>query len=154
MKEKILMTKEGVAQLKEDIQKARKELIEFRKTKADSTNVNDGRTWCDDEVEREESLIMSKIRSLKETLSKVIIIEATGSNDTVDINNIVTLEINCDSDIEVCRLRIIGATPKDFDEEVSINSPMGKAIFARKVGDEVSFEVNNVKTSVKILQIE
>ena len=154
MKEKIFMTKEGVAQLKEDIQNAKKELIEFRKTKADSTNVNDGRTWCDDEIEREESLIMSKINSLKETLGKVSIIEATGNHDTVDINNIVTLEINCDSDIETCRLKLIGATPKDFEEEFSINSPMGKAIFAKKVGDEVCFTVNNIKTSVKILQIE
>lgn len=154
MTEKILMTKEGIEQLKQEIKNAEQELVEFRKEKSEASFSIDGRTWCDDETERDESLIMSKIVSLKQTLNKVDIIEATGDSNTVDINNIVTLEINCDSDVEKCRVKLIGATPKNFYEEVSINSPMGKAIFSKKVGDEVSFEVNNTKTTVKILDIE
>lgn len=154
MADKLRMTKDGVAQLKEDLKKAKAELKEIRKSKAESSDSNDGYKWCDGDIERQESIVMSRITSLEESLNKVEIIEASGDDETVDINNIVTVEINSASEVEICRLKLIATTLQNYYEEVSINSPLGQAILSKKIGDIVSFKVGDTKNIVKILKIE
>ena len=77
-----------------------------------------------------------RMRYLTELLKKLTVIDpAANASDTVDFGAIVTTE---DEEGRVRTYQIVGEDEVDAKQgRISMQSPMGKALLRRKVGDEV-----------------
>jgi transcription elongation factor GreA len=84
----------------------------------------------------------SRIRYLERMLKNAQIVSDESKEDEVGINNTVDLYMEDDDEVETYRLvtSIRGSSLKGM---ISTESPLGKAIFKRKVGDRVYVKVND-----------
>ncbi len=86
-----------------------------------------------------------------ENLLKRSSIIQTKDNDTVQLGNLVTVEINKKNK----QFKILGSTETNPNQGIiSHNSPIGKALIHKKVDDEVLVEINNKQLKYKILKIK
>ena len=84
----------------------------------------------------------SRIRYLERMLKNATIIEDHSTSDEVGINTIVTLYIP-DDDCEETYKLVTSIRSSSLRDMVSIESPLGKAIRGKKVGDTVTVEVDS-----------
>jgi transcription elongation factor GreA len=84
--------------------------------------------------------VEAQIAELEDKVSRAQIIDpATLSGDKVVFGATVTLR---DEDDKPVRYQIVGQTEADANVgRISYNSPLGRALIGRKVGDEVEFTV-------------
>ena len=145
------MTEEGLNLLYNDLGKIEKELDDIYK---------DFKISGKDEEEI-EALIEKKVRlefrkkSLIERIAKVEIIETKiMDNLHINIGDVVDLLMIFDEyDQEEMTLELVGGEGKTKENKVSINSPVGKAIYGHEVGETVSYMVNKTnEVKVKILR--
>ena len=145
------MTEEGLNLLYNDLGKIEKEIDdinrEFKKSGKDDVEI--------------ETLIEKKVRlefrkkALLERIAKVEIIEMKiMDNLHINIGDVVELLMIFDEfDQEEMTLELVGGEGKSTENKISINSPIGKAIYGREVGDVVSYAPNkDSKVQVKILR--
>lgn len=145
------MTEEGLNLLYNDLGKIEKEIDdinrEFKKSGKDDVEI--------------ETLIEKKVRlefrkkALLERIAKVEIIEMKiMDNLHINIGDVVELLMIFDEfDQEEITLELVGGEGKSTENKISINSPIGKAIYGREVGDVVSYAPNkDSKVQVKILR--
>lgn len=145
------MTEEGLNLLYNDLGKIEKELDdiykEFKRIGMDDVAV--------------ETLIEKKVRlefrknSLLQRIARVEIIEAkVMDNLHINIGDVVDLLMIFDElDQEEMTLELVGGEGKTRENKVSINSPVGKAIYGREVGETVSYMTNKTnEVKVKILR--
>lgn len=152
MAEKILRTREAYEQHKQSIVQAKEDLREILRSKAD-VQTPAGGTWYNEEIEMKERIARSKIRELEKQLEQIVIVEENNDCDVVGVGSTVTLEISSGKEKEVCIIKLIASTIKDWDLEVSVNGPLGQAIISKKVNDEVSYTVDSKVYHAKILNI-
>ena len=95
----------------------------------------------------------SRIRYLQRTIKNATIIDDSSAEDEVGINN--TVEIMYEDDESTEEIKLVTTIRADsLSGLVSIESPLGKAILGKKVGDRVLVEVNaNVQYYVIIRNI-
>ena len=145
------MTEEGLNLLYNDLGKIEKEIDdinrEFKKSGKDDVEI--------------ETLIEKKVRlefrkkALLERIAKVEIKEMKiMDNLHINIGDVVELLMIFDEfDQEEMTLELVGGEGKSTENKISINSPIGKAIYGREVGDVVSYAPNkDSKVQVKILR--
>ncbi len=152
----IYVTKEGYEQYVKMLEKQEEILSEHLKTRADyGTNANDNyRTGIYDELRRS---YLSNIKDTKRLIKRLQVInEENVDANIVNINDIVTIKFDNEEDVE--RVKIVGGIP-EVDREngllcITINSPMGKALYKKKIGETVSYQVKNNIFSINILSKE
>ena len=84
---------------------------------------------------------------------KDIVIVDKESNGTVSLNMKVELLFIDDDEIE--EYIITGDINSNIeDNSITINSPLGSAIYGKKVGDKVNYKVGDNTYNVEILGIE
>lgn len=84
----------------------------------------------------------SRIRYLEKMIKTAQIVEESSKDDEVGMNNTVVLYFEEDDEYETYRIvtTIRGNSLKGL---ISIDSPLGKAIYKHKVGDRVKVHVND-----------
>ena len=93
-------------------------------------------------AKREKNQNESRIRYLERMLKNAEIIDDSSKDDEVGINN--TVEIYIEEDDEVESYRLVTSIRGDaLNGLVSIESPIGKALLGRKVGERVTIHVND-----------
>ncbi len=105
------------------------------------------------EAKRFKNQNESRIRYLEKMLKNAQIVDDDSNDDEVGINNTVEVEFEEDGTTEKYRLvtSIRGDSMKNL---VSIESPIGRALMGKKVGDRVSVKVNDdYSYYLKILSI-
>lgn len=102
----------------------------------------------------QEKIIVSEMNRLSLQIKNAIIIDSVEMDadcvdidDTIDINMLLTPTTSREMTIQ-----LIGGTVTEVGKQVSINSPMGKAIYGRRIGETVSYETNKNKFNVEILR--
>jgi len=101
------------------------------------------------DYERKIEGIMSSIRMVKDIISKCEIIERVNADESVvNINDLVTVDFGDD---EPETYKLIAGLADSRSGEVSINSPMGGAIYLQRVGQKCSYKVGNNLISVLIV---
>lgn len=135
---KIYLTKEGLVELKqeyEDLTKVKRPDILSRVSQA--RNMGDLSENAEYTVAREElSFIDGRIDELEEILKQVVIISAAHSNN-IKLGSRV--KVNTGKERE--EFTVVGeweADPKE--KKISHESPLGKALLGKKVGDKVEVE--------------
>ena len=99
----------------------------------------------------EQAIIEGRIQELEYMVEHASIISEEVS-DTVKIGTSVVIRYDGEDDLE--EYKIVGSTEADpFENKISNESPIAKAIMGLKVGSVVSVESPNGKYDVKILAI-
>jgi transcription elongation factor GreA len=102
------------------------------------------------EAKNEQAFLYGKELLLEEKIRNARVIEAKGKMDSVDAGCTVEVE----NEGEKMKFYIVGSTESDpASGKISIDSPIGKALANRKVGEEVSVNVPAGQTKYKILSI-
>jgi transcription elongation factor GreA len=153
MQQKVLLTQEGLAQLKQELD----DLVNAKRPQAvkrvaaarEQGDLSENSEYS---AAREDlSFIDGRILELEEILHEAKIISTRHSKSNVDLGCKVTLHINGKDEV----YKIVGeweADPKE--KKISHSSPLGKALMGRGIGDEVQVEAPAGKIKYKILQIQ
>ena len=105
-------------------------------------------------AKQEKNKNESRIRYLERMIKTAQVIEDTSKEDEVGLYNTVDLYFEEDDEIETYRL-VTTVRGNTLNGSVSIDSPIGKAILGKKVGDRVYVAVNeNAGYYVVIKKIE
>jgi len=103
------------------------------------------------QAREDQQLLELKIAELESILKDAIVISEKEVKDIVDIGSKVILDVRGEKQ-EFQLVEPEEANP--LEGKISFKSPIGSAIFGKKVGDEVEFETPMGKSKCKILKIE
>ncbi len=160
--EKIYLDQEGYNSLLEELEMLKQELDKnyLEKGEAYSGSVGDG--WHDnfafEEANRQERMLLYRIKECTERLKNAVIVNKTNNDKMVDIGDVINVDIIfAEDDIDNCWIELVGSINSESRngiQKVSINSPLGKVIYHKQVGDKVSYIVNQREVPVLILSKE
>jgi len=158
-KDDIVITAEGYKKLVEELDvltnRKRKEVAQRLKDAIGYGDITENSEY--DDAKNEQAFIEARIRQLTETLARARVIDQrrTKKADRVRLGLIVTIRNLADQ--EVNTLLLVGsaeANPKE--QKISNESPVGKAIMGKRVGDtvkvftpqgEIEYEIVDIKSS-------
>lgn len=102
------------------------------------------------EARDDQARVEQRIAELEEILRNVAIIKKEGDNDAVDIGSKVELNKNG----KVLEFSIVGSNEaKPEINLISNESPLGKKLIGRKVGESIVIDAPNGKIEYKVLKI-
>lgn len=149
------MTRESVQELEEDIHrlksKGRKEIAQKIAEARSHGDLSENAEY--DAAKNEQELLEIKISNMENILGKVQVIRADElPNDKVYILTKVTLKNKKNNSVLVYTM----VSPEEADYEkkkLSVDSPIGKALMGRVIGDIVEINVPAGKIEYEILDI-
>ena len=154
------LDKNGLNQLKKEIMLVSEQLNDA-KLKKGHTFSDDTNSWHDnaayDQAKLEVDGLEYQLCSLRRELQEVELVKPHGDFTRIDIGDIVELyNKNIDDRFKVLLTANYKIDIGEDDEisEISINSPIGEAIFGKKAGDHTSYKVNNRNFDVEIVSFE
>lgn len=160
LEDKIYLTADGYKQYCEEIEKIEAELLKNTDYKVQAISEAPGDEWHDnfayEDACRNESMLQKRLEQLLKQKGKIELIDSSiCDQNLVNIGDVVKLEfMYADGDTEVEEVRLTGNWKVSLDElvqEVSLNSPLGRAIYLQKIGSIVSYSVNDQEIHIKIL---
>ena len=153
MSKEIYLTSEGLEELKKEL-----EHLKLEKRPEVINSLKDARALGDlsenaeyDAARNEQAIVEGRIVELEAMLEHAVVIEKVDT-DCVSIGTKVKIEYVGDNDTE--EYSIVGSKEADpFQNKISNESPIAKAIMGLKVGDIAHVSSPNGQYDVKILQI-
>ncbi len=151
--EEIYVTAQGLEDMKQEL-----EYLKMEKRPAVIEALKEARALGDlsenaeyDAARNEQAEVENRIKTLEVMIEKAIVIE-NKSTDKVSIGSTVELEYVEDGDTDT--YHIVGSQEADpFENKISNESPIAKAIINLKVGEIGKVESPNGQYDVKILSI-
>ena len=152
-KREFLLTSEGFLELETELNKLKSEdrprIIEAIKEARAQGDLSENADY--DAARDEQAKIEARIQELEYMLEHAKIIEKV-SGDKVAVGTTVTVQYVDDDEEE--EYSIVGSMEADpFENKISNESPIGKAIMDRHVGDVISVESPNGSYDIKIIKI-
>ena len=154
-KNEILLTQEGYDKLEEEVEflktVRRKEVAERIKVAISFGDLSENAEY--DEAKNEQAQVEERIMKLENMIRKAVIIDESQIDvNIVTIGSIVKVnDVEFDEEVEYT---IVGSAEADpYDGKISNESPVGKALLGRTVGDEVDVQVPDGTAKFKILEI-
>ena len=149
----IYVTNEGLEQMKQEledlIQVKRPEVIKALKEARALGDLSENAEY--DAARQEQAQTEARIKELEAMIEHAVIIENVDTNE-VSIGTKVTIEYVDDDDTE--EYSIVGVKEADpFNNKISNESPIAKAILGKKIGDIVSVDSPNGTYDVKVVAI-
>ena len=159
MEEKIKLNKQGYEDYLKAIAEKEKQLADLRMYKGTDA-IFQGDNWHDNptlyQAELQERSLMREIAEMKYKLqNNVEIVENLGDEEIIDIGDIVRIDmIFSEDDREEEIFKLFATTPNlKFGaeiQEVSINSPIGNAMYHKKVGEIATYKVQDRTFTLQI----
>ncbi|MDD4188443.1 MAG: transcription elongation factor GreA [Bacilli bacterium] len=152
-KKEFLLTTEGFLELETELNHLKTErrpsIIEAIKDARAQGDLSENADY--DAARTEQAEVENRITELEYMLGNAKIIEKK-KTDKVDMGSHVTIEYMDDNTTE--EYQIVGSMEADpFENKVSNESPIGKAVFNKKVGDTISVESPTSAYQIKIVKI-
>ena len=155
MAKTIKITDDGLKKLKEELEtlktEGRADIAEKIKVARGYGDLSENSEY--DEAKNEQAKIEARIVEIEAMLKNVEIIEdVKGSAKTVVIGvKVKALDMEFD---EECEYRVVGSTEANpLEGKISDESPFGKALLGKKIGDEVIVDAPAGELKFKILEI-
>ena len=146
----------------EDVKKMKEE-IEYRKVverKRVLEDVKEARAHGDlsenfeyKAAKRERGKNESRIRYLEKMIKTGTIISTDSEEGQVGINKLVTIRF-LDDDFETSYMIVTTMETDAMNNKISIESPLGKKLFKKRVGDQVDVEAPDGNYKVEIVSIK
>ena len=152
----IYLDRKGYEEIKQNIERLRETLKENNMSRQSvfSAGAIDG--WNSTEVaelKRKEDLIRGELQRECEKLSRAVIIEKQNDPEIIDIGDVVSADMFLPEGNSKKKIFMLVGTSGNLQaeiQEISINSPFGRAVYKKKVGDLCSYSVNGRDISVLI----
>lgn len=149
----IYLTASGLDEIKKELEylklEKRPEVINALKEARALGDLSENAEY--DAARAEQAQVESKIQELEAMIENVVLITEV-NNDEVSIGNSVKLKYIDDDEIE--EYTIVGSKEADpFNNKISNESPIAKAILGLKVGDVVAVDSPNGQYKVEIIEI-
>lgn len=150
----IFVTEEGYKDLQEEL-----EYLKVIKRKEVVANIKQAISFGDlsenseyDEAKNEQAEVEKRINEIENLLTTVKIVKSDENSGVVHVGRTVTIY---DYDIEEEEeYKIVGPTEVDIaNNQISDESPLGRALLGKKAGEETSFEAPGGTIKVKIISI-
>ena len=153
-KREIYLTKEGLEELRKELsvlkQEKRPEVIKAIKEAKELGDLSENAEYH--AAREEQGFLETRIRDLEYMVDNATIIEEK-STDKVRIGS--TVEIKYIEDEDVNSFKIVGSIEADpFENKISNESPIAKAILGKKAGMVATVESPNGKYDIEILEIK
>lgn len=106
-----------------------------------------------EEIERTSIMLSGELQRKYEDLKRIVIVEKQNNKDIIDIGDVVLVGIEYSkNDIEDMTFKLVGTSGDPFADtpEISINSPLGSAVYKKKIGGTCSYSVKGNTMSVVI----
>ncbi|MBQ8572492.1 MAG: transcription elongation factor GreA [Ruminococcus sp.] len=155
MAKSVMLTAEGLKQLEEEL-----DLLKGEKRKEIAEKIKVARSYGDlsenseyDDAKNEQAILEARIATIEATLKVAVVIDENEITDqTVHVGSLVKVEnISMGREFEY---RIIGSNESNPKEnKISDESPVGRALLGKKVGDMVEVEVPAGLMTFKILGV-
>lgn len=154
------LNSKGYEDYKAEIENKKEQLLELGKFKG-KVAVECGDVWHDnhtfEQVEIQERALIRIINDMTENLKNAIIVDDEKiEKHGIDIDDTVTVLlnfVNLGNEAEEVTVKLVGTAGPSNVDEVTLNSPLGNAIYQKNIGDKASYEVNNSRIEVEILHI-
>ena len=104
-----------------------------------------------EDAKNEQAFVEGRILTLETMLSNAVIIDEHGSNDVVNLGCRVTIKEAGDGTEEYMLVGAAEANPKNG--RISNESPLGRALLGRRVGDEVKVQAPAGALSFRVVKI-
>ena len=150
-----ILTQEGYNKIEEEVEYLktvkRKEVAERIKVAISFGDLSENAEY--DEAKNEQAQVEERIMKLENMIRKAVIIDESQIDvNVVTIGSIVKVnDVEFDEEVEYT---IVGSAEADpYDGKISNESPVGKALLGRTVGDEVDVQVPDGTAKFKILEI-
>jgi transcription elongation factor GreA len=110
-------------------------------------------------VREDQELLEKKIDELKRDSRNAIIVKSN-TNSTIQLSSVVYLEktiINNKSCDNCNKLKVVLSSPNEanpLQNEISTDSPLGRALFGKKKGDVFSIKIDKKTIKYKIIEIK
>lgn len=153
------LDEEGYDKYIEEIKETRKELAKIKASKHDAYNATSSNSLGDnfdfEETERLEVMTLGKLKRLVEGLQDIVIVkEEEKKEDTVNLNDCVELSLYIKEEQEIEKFKLVAYRDANNEDEeytsISLSSPIGRAIYGRKIGETIPYSVGNDEFKVKI----
>jgi len=105
-----------------------------------------------EDAKNEQAFLEGKILSLEAMLSSAVIIENDGPEGVVSLGSKVTIKETGGKPESYMLVGAAEANPKDG--RISNESPLGKALLGRKVGDDVKVNTPSGTLSFRVVEVE
>lgn len=153
-KKEIKLTPNGFVEIETELAKLREEdrprIIQAIKEAREQGDLSENADY--DAARDEQAKVEARIQELEYMIEHAVIIDEA-PKDVVGIGTTVTISYIDDDDDED-EYKIVGSLEADpFENKVSDESPIGKALVGSKVGDIVSVPSPNGSYDVKIVKI-
>ena len=149
----LYLTQEGLDEIKKELDELklvkRPEVISALKDARAQGDLSENAEY--DAARTEQAIVEARIKDLEVMVENAVVI-TKADTDKVALGTKVTIEYVGDDDTE--EYSIVGSQEADpFENKISNESPIAKAIMNKKVGDVVSVESPNGTYDVKIVAI-
>lgn len=138
------LTKADIQSMQDEIEYRtlvkRKELIESVKEARAHGDLSENFEYY--AAKREKNQNESRISYLKRMINTAVVIDETSGADEVGVDNIVELKFEEQNMIRTLSL-VTNIRGNSLEDKISIDSPMGKAIMGKKLGERVYVKVND-----------
>lgn len=151
-KNKVLLTLKGLEELKKEL----KELVETKRgevvqkiaTARDMGDLSENAAYVS--AREEQAFIEGRISELEEIIKNAVVSSGTGSKGVVGVG--CKIKVYVDGSEE--EYHLVGAPEADPKiRKISYESPLGKALIGKKVGDKVEMEAPDGKLVYTILSV-
>ncbi len=152
-KKEIKLTSNGYLEVENELNKLREEdrprIIQAIKEARAQGDLSENADY--DAARNEQAQVEARIKELEYMIEHAVIIEEA-PKDVVGLGSTVEIEYVDDDDTD--EYKIVGSLEADpFENKISDESPIGKALSGKKVGDVVKVPSPNGDYDVKIVKI-
>jgi len=144
---------EGLLKEREDlVNNKRKEIAErLRDAKNSGGDLSENSEY--EYAKNEQAFIEGRIEQINEILNNYMIIEKNDDKGVVSLGAIVVIrDVNKKKEKEYTIVSSVESDPEK--NKISDESPMGRALLGRKIGDEVLVKTPNDTKKLKIMKIK
>jgi len=147
------LTIEGMEKLKKELDHLkntkRKEIAERLQEAISFGDLSENFAY--QQTKEEQSFLENRIYELEQIIKSAVIIKKNRQTDKVQVGSFVLVEMKKQKQ----EFQIVGSEETDpFQNRISFESPLGKALLNKLVGSLVEIETPNGKVSYKILEIK
>lgn len=155
MEKQVLLTKEGLKNLENELEelktKRRKEISEKIKVALSFGDLSENSEY--DEAKNEQAIVEARIMSIEAMLKNVKVIDE-GKINTKIVNVGSKVKVNDLTYNEIVEYKIVGSNEADpLEGKISDESPVGAGLLKHEVGDVVEIEVPAGIAKYEILEI-
>lgn len=148
----VIVTNEGLEKIKKELNLLknikRKELIERIQRAKELGDLSENADYSD--AKEEQGFVEGRIHELEDLLVKAVVVENHNNKQTANIGSKIKLKINGN----IVEYTITGFNEADPTQgKISNESPLGKELIGKKVGDEVEITTLKGKVKYEILEI-